>query len=61
MNATFIVINVPSPRQKPTAISSAGINAPTLRPPNKCYTQPTYNFFNNASLKPQIINSGLES
>ena len=29
----------------------------TFRPPNKCYTRPTY----NASLKPQFINSDLES
>lgn len=57
MYATFIVTNVPIPRQNPTAISSAWIDAQTFRPPNKCYTRPTY----NASLKTQIINCDLES
>jgi hypothetical protein len=57
MYATFIVTNVPIPCQNPTAISSTWIDAQTFRLPNKCYTRPTY----NASLKPQIINSDLES
>lgn len=51
MYATFIVTNIPSPGQKPTAISTAWNDAQNLR------TQPT----NNASLKPQTVNSDLES